>query len=178
MRRGTAYERSDHWLALLGDAAERIVSELAPARVLDVGCAHGFLVEVLRDRGVDASGFDISDYAISQAGPDLAPHLRVGNVLEPIPGRYDLVTCIGVLEHLDEGDAPAAVANICAVTDYVIFSATRATLAMPPGSTSARRSIGPSSSPATTSSATPASTDRSSAGGRCGTAAVAIRGHG
>jgi GT2 family glycosyltransferase len=121
----TAYERSDHWLALFGHAAERIVSELAPARVLDVGCAHGFLVEVLRDRGVDASGFDISDYAISQAGPDLAPHLRVGNVLEPIPGRYDLVTCIGVLEHLDEGDAPAAVANICAVTDDVIFSATQ-----------------------------------------------------
>jgi GT2 family glycosyltransferase len=119
-----AYERNDHWLGFFGRTAERIVSGLAPTTALDVGCAHGFLVEALRDRGVDAGGFDISEYAISQARPDVAPHLWVGNVVDPIAGRYDLVTCIEVLEHLEENDAATAVANICAVTDDVIFTST------------------------------------------------------
>ena len=120
----TAYERSGHWLGLFARAADRIVSELAPATVLDVGCAHGFLVEALRDRGVDACGLDVSAFAVSQARPDVAPHLRVGSVLDPIPGHYDLVTCLEVLDHLDETDAPAAVGAICAVTDDVLISAT------------------------------------------------------
>ena len=40
-----------------------------PARLLDAGCAIGLLVETLRDRGVDARGVDISDYAIGRV-PD------------------------------------------------------------------------------------------------------------
>jgi 2-polyprenyl-3-methyl-5-hydroxy-6-metoxy-1,4-benzoquinol methylase len=120
----TAYERSEQWLGFFGGVADRIVAEIAPATSLDVGCAHGFLVEALRDRGVDAGGFDISEFAISQVREDVRPHVRVGSVLTPISDRYDLVTCVEVLEHLDEKDADAAVANICAVTDDVIFSST------------------------------------------------------
>jgi SAM-dependent methyltransferase len=120
----TTYERTEQWLGFFGQAADRIVADIAPATTLDVGCAHGFLVEALCDRGVDARGFDVSEFAISQVRDDVRSHTWVGSVLAPIPGRYDLVTCIEVLEHLDEKDAATAVANLCEVTDDVIFTST------------------------------------------------------
>jgi SAM-dependent methyltransferase len=119
-----AYERNEQWLGFFGTVAARIAADMAPASALDVGCAHGFLVEALRDRGVDAKGFDISDFAISQVREDVRPHCWVGSALDPIRGHYDLVTCIEVLEHLEEKDADLAVGNICAVTDDVIFTST------------------------------------------------------
>jgi len=68
--------------------------------VLDAGCAIGFLVEALRERGVDARGFDISEYAISQVPEHLQPYCTLGSITDEIDGRYDLITCIEVLEHL------------------------------------------------------------------------------
>ena len=115
------YERSAHWVNFFASVASRIRDDVAPRTALDVGCAHGFLVESLRDKGIDASGFDVSEFAISQVREDIRAHCRVASVLDPIEGRYDLVTCIEVLEHLPQEDADRAVANICAVTDDVIF---------------------------------------------------------
>ena len=47
---GPPYDRSEpHWLRFFGMIADEIVSRLHPRRVLDVGCAKGFLVEALRD---------------------------------------------------------------------------------------------------------------------------------
>ncbi len=120
----TAYVRGEPWLSLFSGFADRIVRDIEPKSVLDVGCALGLLVEALRDRGVDAHGFDVSEYAVSQAREDVRPNLWVGSVLEPIEGHYDLVTCLEVLEHIEAGDADRAVANLCAVTDDVVFSST------------------------------------------------------
>src|SRR5690242_6887663 len=61
---GRPYQRDDVWLRLFDVIADRIVRELRPQSVLDAGCAMGFLVEGLRRRGVEAFGFDISEYAI------------------------------------------------------------------------------------------------------------------
>ena len=36
---------------------------------LDVGCATGYLVEVLRERGIDAEGCDLSSFAVDHATP-------------------------------------------------------------------------------------------------------------
>ena len=38
-------------------------------RSLDVGCATGYLVEVLRELGIDAEGCDVSPFAIAHAAP-------------------------------------------------------------------------------------------------------------
>src|SRR6185295_9899009 len=59
-----AYRRDPSWLAFFGGIAEQIVARIAPATVLDAGCAMGMVVEALRDRGVEAYGVDISEYAI------------------------------------------------------------------------------------------------------------------
>jgi hypothetical protein len=118
------YERNERWLGFFNSVAARIVSDLRPATALDVGCALGLLVEALRDRGVDAHGFDVSEYAIAQVREDVRPYCRVADLLTPLSGHFDLVTCIEVLEHLPAESADAAVANICSVTDDVLFTST------------------------------------------------------
>jgi O-antigen biosynthesis protein len=121
---GPAYERSDHWLTFFGRIADRLVADMAPGTFLDAGCAMGFLVESMYDRGVDAEGIDISDYAVAQAREDVRDRVRVGSILEPFGKRYDLISCIETLEHLAPADAERAVANLCAHTDDIIFTST------------------------------------------------------
>ena len=101
-----------------------MVAEIKPRRVLDVGCAKGFLVEALRDRGVEAFGIDISEYAIGEVRPDIKPYCRVASAVEPFDDHYDLITCIEVLEHLSEEDGRRAIANICRSAEDVLFSST------------------------------------------------------
>lgn len=119
---GTPYERNDVWLAQFARIADRIVSDIQPKSVLDAGCAMGFLVEALRARGVEAWGIDISDYAISQVHESARDFCSVGSVTTPFLRRYDLITCIEVLEHLPKADAEAAIDNFCAHTDDILFS--------------------------------------------------------
>ena len=119
---GRPYKRDEDWLRFFGTIAERIRSEIAPARVLDAGCAIGLLVETLRDRGIDAEGIDLSDYAIGQAHSSVQPHLRVGSITDEFPARYDLIVSIEVLEHMPAAAAEAAVDNFCRHTDDVLFS--------------------------------------------------------
>ena len=121
---GLPYERSEYWTRAFARMADQIVAGIGPGSVLDAGCAMGFLVEALRDRGVEAYGCDISEYALSQARADIRPFCWQASVLDPLPRRYDLIVCIEVLEHLPPADAPQAVANFCEHADEVLFSST------------------------------------------------------
>lgn len=119
------YERNPHWLNLFRVIAEEIIRSLRPESVFDAGCAHGFLVESLFDRGVEAKGCDVSEYAISQVRPDLRGRCWVASLSETVPeGRYDLVTCIEVLEHIPQEEMSAALDNICSIGERVLFSST------------------------------------------------------
>src|SRR3954462_11620641 len=89
-----------HWRDFFTAVADRIVGLLDPSTSLDVGCAKGMLVQALASRGVDAHGRDISGYAVESAPPDVRARLTVTSATEPIEGRYDLITCVEVLEHL------------------------------------------------------------------------------
>jgi GT2 family glycosyltransferase/SAM-dependent methyltransferase len=112
----------EEWDRFFNAVAERIVDTLKPKSVLDAGCAIGFLVEALRDRGVDARGFDISQFAISQAPEALAPYVSVRSITDEIDGQFDLIFCIEVVEHLTPRMAEDAIANLCRHTDAVLFS--------------------------------------------------------
>jgi 2-polyprenyl-3-methyl-5-hydroxy-6-metoxy-1,4-benzoquinol methylase len=51
--------------------AGHIVQDFHPGTVLDAGCAWGYLVAALRDKGVEAYGIDISEYAIGKVREDV-----------------------------------------------------------------------------------------------------------
>lgn len=121
---GLPYERNASWLSFFDRIAEAIVREFHPSTVLDAGCAMGFLVEALRKRGVEAWGIDISDYAISQVHDSVRDYCRVGSLTDPIERRYDLITCIEVIEHIPASEADTAIANLCAASDQLLLSST------------------------------------------------------
>ena len=126
------YDRSNTAIVnFFAVVADQIIRSLRPARVLDAGCAMGFLVEAFWDRGVEAWGIDISDYAISKIRRDMAPYCRVASLTEPLEGTYDLITCIEVLEHLSEADSVAAIHNMATVGNAILFSSSPTDLTEP-----------------------------------------------
>lgn len=116
------YERKESWQRLFAMVADRIITDLEPRSVLDAGCAMGLLVESLRDRGVEAYGIDISEYAIERVREDVRPFCRVASVTQDLDRDYDLIVCVEVLEHLEPADAELAVDNFCRHSRQVLFS--------------------------------------------------------
>jgi len=123
-----SYLDSEHWVKFFGNIADKIIETINPKTVLDVGCAAGYLVAALRDRGVEAYGIDVSEFAISCAREDIKPYCRVCSALEPLPDdfpkKFDLVITIEVAEHLYEEDCEKFIENICTFSENIIFSST------------------------------------------------------
>jgi SAM-dependent methyltransferase len=113
---------NEKWRSFFMSVADRLIGSMNPRTVLDVGCARGLLVQALAVQGVDSRGMDISEHAIASAHEGVRDRLVVASATEPIQGRYDLVTCIEVLEHLAPADAQLAMDRITEVTDRVLFS--------------------------------------------------------
>lgn len=118
------YKRSPEFTTFFGNIAERLTRDFAPKTALDAGCAIGILVEELRNRDVDAHGFDISNWAIQQMPQKYAQFVRVGSITDPhvVHGPFDIVTCIEVVEHLPPQDADQAISNLCSWGDLILFS--------------------------------------------------------
>lgn len=133
--------RYGHWLEFFGAIADRVVAAAGPKKTLDVGCAKGFLVEALRDRGIEAFGIDISEYAIGEVRSDIRPYCLVASAVDPFDGQYDLITCLEVVEHLSEEEARKTIANICQSTRDVLFSSTPSDFHEPTHLTVRQRSV-------------------------------------
>lgn len=123
---GTSYENLEEFQVFIRSAAEYIKKEYHPQTVLDAGCAMGLLVAALRDLGVEAYGVDLSEYAISRVREDIRPYCAVGSLADPLPNslprRYDLVVSMEVLEHMPEEDGKKSIANLCTMSDQILFS--------------------------------------------------------
>lgn len=89
------YFRMEVYLRRLADDIEARTGPVAAKRVLDVGCAYGFLVDELALRGAKVIGVDISPHAVRQAHA-LYPSREVLCMdfcdHAPMPGSFDLVT--------------------------------------------------------------------------------------
>jgi hypothetical protein len=125
---GGSYDRGGHWTMFFGYIADEVVARWGVGSMLDAGCALGVFVEEMRARGVDAWGVDLSEYAVSQVPEGLRPYCFSGSLVdelpEGMPRRYDVVTCIEVLEHMPVADADRAAARLCSYTDRILFSST------------------------------------------------------
>ena len=78
-------------------------------RALDVGCGAGLLAEPLARLGATVTGIDASAEVIAvarehAAGQGLAIDYRTGESQE-LEGRFDLITCMEVIEHVADPQA-------------------------------------------------------------------------
>ncbi len=83
----------------------QFAAQLAAGRTtLDAGCGVGWGLRVLLDAGApEVSGFDLSPEAVREARARLpAASISVGDIcaMPPESGRYSLITCFEVLEHV------------------------------------------------------------------------------
>ena len=89
-----------------GFLATWVKNHFNPKRVLDVGCAKGFLVKAFKDLGIEAWGVDVSDYAISSAPDDVRSTLYkvdLNKDILPFKDEYfDFVTFLGTIEYLND----------------------------------------------------------------------------
>ncbi len=76
-------------------------------RVLDLGCAGGFMAEALASRGAIVTGIDPAAKAIDAArahaatsGHEIAYEVGVGEALPYANSSFDAVICVDVLEHV------------------------------------------------------------------------------
>ncbi len=92
---------------------------LAGKKVLDVGCGGGLLSEGMAERGAQVTGIDLSEKALGVAGLHLLEsgrsvdyrHISAESLATEMPGSFDVVTCLEMLEHVPD---PASTVAACA----------------------------------------------------------------
>ncbi|HEX5694146.1 MAG TPA: bifunctional 2-polyprenyl-6-hydroxyphenol methylase/3-demethylubiquinol 3-O-methyltransferase UbiG [Arenimonas sp.] len=103
--------------ARLGYVRDR--AGLAGVQVLDVGCGGGLLSEAMAAEGARVTALDLSPELVEvarlhllESGLDVDYRLQsVESLAAEMPGRFDAVTCMEMLEHVPD---PAAVLRACA----------------------------------------------------------------
>ena len=102
--RGDVAERNLHWLATL------LSYRLPPARSLELGCAHGSFVALMRYCGFDAEGIEMSPWVVEFARNTFGVPVLVGPVedLDVEPDSVDVIVLMDVLEHLPDPMATMA----------------------------------------------------------------------
>ncbi len=94
-------------------------TELLGQRVADVGCGGGILSEAMARSGADVTGVDLAMEALGVAKAHAAgenlninyQHTEISDFAEANCGRFDLVTCMELLEHVPD---PARLVADCA----------------------------------------------------------------
>jgi 2-polyprenyl-3-methyl-5-hydroxy-6-metoxy-1,4-benzoquinol methylase len=71
-------------------------------KVLDVGCAHGFLLNFLKKNGYDCYGLDISEYAVKYAKNHFDIPIYQGDIdSADLPEKgFDIITMLDLIEHV------------------------------------------------------------------------------
>jgi len=86
------------------------------SKVLDVGCAKGFLLYdlTLLINGINVNGIDISNYAVAHAQKAIRKQLQVGNATNlPFPdSEFDLVISINTIHNLSKDGCLQALREI------------------------------------------------------------------
>ena len=109
------YRYDGRWVPIAEDMVEHF--GLQPGdRVLDVGCAKGFLVKDLMGvcPGLETFGLDISEYALMHCEPEVVGRLHLGDCVRlPFPDNsFKAVIAINVVHNLDHDECVQAVREI------------------------------------------------------------------
>jgi SAM-dependent methyltransferase len=118
------YRYDGRWVPVAKDIVAQF--DLRPGqRVLDVGCAKGFLVKDLLDAlpGLDVFGIDISEYALRHCHPDVVGRLHLGTADHlPFPDQsFACVISLDTLHNLPRERAKVALQEIQRLSDGCAF---------------------------------------------------------
>lgn len=99
-----------------GYVADR--TQLAGRRVIDVGCGGGLISEAMAKKNAVVTGIDLSENALSiarkhavQSGLDIDYRcVSAERMAADSPGRFDVVVCMELIEHVPD---PAALIAAC-----------------------------------------------------------------
>lgn len=84
--------------------------------VVDFGAARGYFVKALREHGVLAYGYDISEWAIKNCDDDVRGY--VSNKLEDLPLFYDHLFSKDVLEHIPMNELVKIIPRLLSACRY------------------------------------------------------------
>ncbi len=109
------YRYDGRWIPVAEDIIQHFGLKRGD-RVLDVGCAKGFLVKDLMSvcPGLEAFGLDISEYALMHCEREVVGRLHLGDATKlPFPdGSFQAVVAINTVHNLDRHDVVRAVREI------------------------------------------------------------------
>jgi SAM-dependent methyltransferase len=113
------YRYDGRWRSVARDIVDYFCLK-SGARVLDVGCAKGFLIKDLMDAcpGLDAFGTDISEYALTHCPPEVVGRVYRGDCSTlPFPdATFDAVLSINTVHNLERSGVVLALREIMRVT--------------------------------------------------------------
>src|SRR5262249_3752849 len=90
---------------------------------LDVGCAKGFLVRALRERGKEAFGFDHSPWAIQNYEGSIRPYLRLLKAEQADYEQiFDVITAFSVFESLTEAQIDSVLKRLRSLTGQALLA--------------------------------------------------------
>lgn len=109
------YRYDGRWIPVAKDIINHF--QLKPGeRVLDIGCAKGFLVKDLMAvcPGLEVFGLDISEYALKHCEPEVVGRLHLGNAKSlPFPDNtFDCVISINTIHNLTREEVIVALKEI------------------------------------------------------------------
>jgi len=109
------YRYDGRWIPVAADMVKHF--DLKPGdRVLDVGCAKGFLVKDFMKAcpGLEAFGLDISHYALMHCEPEVIGRLHLGNAMDlPFPDNsFKAVISLNTVHNLDRDKCIVALKEI------------------------------------------------------------------
>jgi len=109
------YRYDGRWLPVAEDMVKHFGLK-AGDRVLDVGCAKGFLVKDLMTvcPGLEVFGLDVSEYALLHCESEVVGRLHHGSARKlPFPDKsFHAVISLNTIHNLERADAITAIAEI------------------------------------------------------------------
>jgi SAM-dependent methyltransferase len=119
-------KEAERWVPKTARKINKIVGK-RPIKVLEVGCAYGYLIAELQDKyGHFVRGIDFSDYAVKNSQISVRKKIIQGNILR-LPfkkNNFDSVVCLDVINYLEDNEISAAIKNLVNIAkEYVFFGA-------------------------------------------------------
>ena len=100
--------------------AASLVARLEFDSVADIGCANGFLLEAFLTAGKRVAGIELSPEVRQVLREDVEPYVSIGDFSE-MKGRYELVCCIEVAEHIPAPRSADLVDTLCGLAERWIY---------------------------------------------------------